>query len=365
MVIICYCISIYDYKSSQNLHYIFYCRKPAFSPRLYTRFILFTEHRWKPYPDQNYKQRYEFLRLLLISGDSILKILRFGNFIGFVLNYAHQNRLGFIMKKIFCIAGFIIVAHLQDSVAEELNGTLWCQTSVEYEVAGVQIFRAASQAVTKALSDSNWTAALEQTNDYQQLPPAVIVDVDETVLDNSPFQARLVLNGETFSPSKWDAWVEEAQAEAIPGAREFVDFLKKNNVALFYVTNRKDEAPTIKNIRAALDPDVTPEKVLCKYEQTGWGNDKTSRRALISKTHRIITLLGDDYNDFVYLEKSGPKERKVNAAAHMSFWGSKWFMLSNPLYGSWERALYSDGISPEEIRKIKLRHLNTKEKAQL
>lgn len=245
--------------------------------------------------------------------------------------------------------------------AEGLNGTLWCQTSVEYEVACVQTFRAASLAVVKALENPEWTAALEQSGDYQHLPPAVIVDVDETVLDNSPFQARLALSGESFSSHRWEEWVQEAQAEALPGAREFVNFLKANNVTLFYVTNRKSEAPTVENIRVELDPEVTPERVLCKYELKEWGSDKTPRRAKIAETHRILVLIGDDYNDFTYLGKTGSEERKKKAAAHEPFWGTKWFVQPNPLYGSWERALYSYGMSQEEISDAKRRLLSTKE----
>lgn len=244
--------------------------------------------------------------------------------------------------------------------AEGLNGTLWCQTSAEYRVACVQTFRAASHAVSNALANPEWSAALEQTNGYQKLPPAVIVDVDETVLDNSPFQARLVLSGESFSSPRWEEWVQEAQADAIPGAREFVELLKKMEVTLFYVTNRKNQAPTVENIRAVLDPDVTPERVLCKYEQKEWGSDKTPRRAKIAETHRILVLIGDDYNDFAFLGKTGPEKRKQNAGMHESFWGTRWFLLSNPLYGNWERTLYNYdfSLSQSEIRAAKTRHLN-------
>lgn len=238
---------------------------------------------------------------------------------------------------------------------EQLNGVLWVQTSAEFKVSSVQAFRLAAMQVQAALADKNTTASLEQTNDYQSLPPAVIVDVDETVLDNSPFQARLVESGQEFSPALWEEWVREAQAEPIPGAKEFIEFLKEQGVDLFYVTNRELEAPTLKNIRTSLDPEAAADHLLCKYEQPGWGSDKTSRRALIAKTHRILLLVGDDYNDFVFLGKTNAAERTQLAVKYQKHWGSHWIVLSNPLYGNWERALYDYNYKLSRQEKIDLK----------
>lgn len=223
---------------------------------------------------------------------------------------------------------------------EQLNGVLWVQTSAEYRVSAIQAFRLAELRVKEALADQTITAATEQTTEYQSLPPAVIVDVDETVLDNSPFQAHLVETGQEFSPALWEGWVSEAQAEPVPGAKEFVAFLKDQGVEVFYVTNRKLKEPTLENIRAALDPDVADNHVLCKYEKREWGSDKTSRRALIAKTYRILLLVGDDYNDFARLGKTGASERTHLAEQFQEYWGTRWIVISNPLYGNWERALY-------------------------
>ncbi|QHI68981.1 5'-nucleotidase, lipoprotein e(P4) family [Tichowtungia aerotolerans] len=224
---------------------------------------------------------------------------------------------------------------------ESLNGVLWMQTSAEYRVSTVQAFRTASVRVQQALRDRSITAALEQPADYQDLPPAVIVDVDETVLDNSPFQARLIEAGQEFSPALWQNWVQEAQAKAVPGAKDFIEFLKGQGIALFYVTNRELKEPTLKNIRAVLDPDTEADHVLCKYEQPEWGSDKTPRRALIAETHRVILLIGDDYNDFTALGKTDAVERALLAEKYQANWGTRWIMISNPLYGNWERALYN------------------------
>ncbi len=243
---------------------------------------------------------------------------------------------------------------------EQLNGVLWMQTSVEFQVSTVQAFRFAELRVRDALRDPKWTASLEQSSEYEQLPPAVITDVDETVLDNSPFQARLVRGNTEFDAAKWNSWVNEARADALPGAKEFISFLKANGVTVFYVTNRSQERSTLDNIQRVLDPDVTPEQVLCKNEKPGWGSDKTSRRAFLAKKYRILLLLGDDYNDFTFLGAVSPENRIRKAQAQSDFWGRKWILISNPLYGSWERALYESGSSESDKLITKYRFLKTK-----
>ncbi len=237
----------------------------------------------------------------------------------------------------FCWMCLLTGAGLAD---EQLNGVLWMQTSAEYRMSAVQAFRTAALRVDQALQDSAFSAALEQKTDYQTLPTAVITDVDETMLDNTPFQARLAQTGQEFSSGLWKDWVNEAQAEAVPGALEFIGFLKGQGVELFYVTNRTQKEPTLKNIRAVLDPDTAADHVLCKYEKPEWNSDKTTRRALIAKTHRILLLIGDDYNDFTGLGKTGAEERTRLAEQYEAYWGRKWIVISNPLYGNWERSLY-------------------------
>jgi acid phosphatase len=239
---------------------------------------------------------------------------------------------------------------------ENLNGTLWMQTAVEYNVVTIQTFELAKYNLVQALNDPSWTAALEQGTGYEKLQPAVIVDVDETILDNTPFQARLVSQGLEFNQVMWNEWVLEAKAQAIAGAKEFILFAKSKGVAIFYVTNRALQEPTVKNLRTALDPDVHPEAVLCRDENHDWGSNKSSRRAFIAQTHRIILLLGDDYNDFAYLAKSSPQQRWQKANMQKNNWGKKWILLPNPLYGTWERALYNYDYSIPAKEKLHMKY---------
>jgi acid phosphatase len=240
---------------------------------------------------------------------------------------------------------------------EGLNATLWTQRSAEYRASTEQAYRAASRMVDQGLADPEWTAAPEQEDDQGGLPPAVILDVDETVLDNSPYQARIIVEGKEY-PEGWDAWVRESSAPPVPGAIEFARRAAQRGVTVFYVTNRDAalEQATERNLESlgfplAADVDV----LLMRGERDGWGSDKASRRAHVASTHRVLILAGDDLNDFISVSRASIEERDRLEAEYASHWGVKWIMLPNPIYGSWERALYGFDyeLSSEQKRALK------------
>jgi 5'-nucleotidase (lipoprotein e(P4) family) len=247
---------------------------------------------------------------------------------------------------------------------ENLNGILWMQTSAEYDSLCRLIYKAAGDAVTKALADPSWTAALEQADGFAALPPAVILDLDETVMDNTPYQALMAKLGKGFDRKAWDEWVAKGAAGALPGAAEFLQALKTKSVAVYYVTNREAalESETVANlILLGLPVDPAGENVLSRHEKPDWGTDKSSRRAEVAKTHRIILLIGDDLGDFVSGSRDLPENRIALARLHSDMWGSRWFILPNPLYGSWETAVYGFDGKPtdREILKKKFEALKS------
>jgi acid phosphatase len=136
---------------------------------------------------------------------------------------------------------------------EALFAVAWVQTSAEYEAAALQAYAAAGHMLEAALADPTWTAAVEQTGDFSALPPAIIVDVDETVLDNSAYQARLVASGAQYSPDSWNAWIEERKATAIPGAVALLGAAAARGVRVFYLSNR--------DVRQAQAPRDTPARL--------------------------------------------------------------------------------------------------------
>lgn len=240
---------------------------------------------------------------------------------------------------------------------------LWAHTSAEYRALSQQAFAVATLRLDESLQPENarWTAAVEQQGDFEALPPAVIVDVDEAILDTSEFQIEHLQDGGTFDIDRWNAWVEEANAPALPGSLAFAQHADARGVRIFYVTNRAAgvEGSVHKNLVARGFPvDASGENLLTKGEQEGWGSDKTSRRAFLARTHRIVLMVGDDLNDFV-LGKASPEERRLLSDRYAEYWGRKWILLPNPIYGTWERSIYDNetSLTPEQILERKWREI--------
>ena len=229
---------------------------------------------------------------------------------------------------------------------EGLNGVLWVQTSAEFWALTSATYSSAQVLLERALADTSWSAALEQGPGQENLPPAVILDLDETVLDNSPAQAQTVLERTVYQQDSWNAWVAKMDATAIPGAQAFIALAEKRGVKVFFVTNRaaSEQDATLKNL-AALGIAASDDTVLCSGEN-GWTSDKTSRRAEIAKSYRVLLLVGDDMNDFVSTAKLTPAQRLTLARQHADRWGKNWILLPNAMYGSWERALFA-GITDD------------------
>jgi 5'-nucleotidase (lipoprotein e(P4) family) len=243
---------------------------------------------------------------------------------------------------------------------ENLNAVLWMQTSVEYKASAVQTYRLAKAALMQGLGDPHWTAALEQDGEFESLPPAVILDLDETVLDNSVFEGRLTDKGEHYTPDGWASWVNERNAVLVPGAMEFLQFAHANGVAPLYITNRacdpsNDKDSTVEvlhKLHLPLDP--IRMRLYCDDGRNG---DKTERRRKCAERYRILLLFGDQLSDFLQIpDKSANLEgREKLFEAHQSLWGERWFQLSNPTYGSWEAAVSSP--DPKKAMEEKLKHL--------
>ncbi|QDV16736.1 Lipoprotein E precursor [Gimesia panareensis] len=245
----------------------------------------------------------------------------------------------------------------QRSTDQGLDATLWMQTSVEHDVACTQSYRLAWMQVRKALRDPCWTAAVEQTAGYAGLPPAVILDLDETVINNGVFMGELVRKDVSWNPSLWNTWVLSERGTAVPGAKEFLNQLRAHQIAIFFITNReaKHEAATVSNLSQMLGWQVSPEQVLLRAEKPEWTSNKSSRRAQVARCHRILLLVGDDFNDFVYQGKLSPQERIRQGRRYQNYWGSRWVILPNPVYGDWETALYHYDSQLPTAEKLQLK----------
>jgi 5'-nucleotidase (lipoprotein e(P4) family) len=166
-------------------------------------------------------------------------------------------------------------------------------------------------------------------------PLAVVLDIDETVLDNSPQTARQIIDGEPFSDNNWEEWCNLAIAKPLPGALEFTRMAADRGVELFYISNRWIHllGVTIRNLKEAGFPCADSLHVLLK---TG-SSEKDSRRETVSQTHKIVLLIGDNLGDFSGIfdhRTDGNADQQVEE--QKALFGTRFIILPNPLYGAWE-----------------------------
>jgi len=235
---------------------------------------------------------------------------------------------------------------------ELLDAVLWAQTAAEHDALCRQAFVLAAERVEQALRDPRWTALPSQTGDYGSLPPAVVFDADETIIDNTGFEAEMIKENKGFDGELLREWEMAGRATALPGALEFVRFLKEKGVEPIVITNR--DAPrkpaVVKNLLDLGFPvRADGSTVLLRGERKEWP-DKESRRVFVSRSFRVLLLLGDDLGDFLPGVDTTVDGRRELAESHRDYWGSRWILLPNAMYGSWERALYPRDVKGDRER---------------
>lgn len=233
---------------------------------------------------------------------------------------------------------------------DNLNAVAWVQTSVEYRAITTQTFRAAADHLDVALKEKNWDALVpdERGNAATGLKPAVVMDVDETVLDNSPYQARLIRDGKEYDEISWDQWVAEKKAKPLPGVVDFAKAAAEKGVTILYISNRAVhlKEATLANLREAGLPVADDSvflglgTVLEGCEQNG--SEKNCRRRLAGQKYRVLMQFGDQIGDFVQVEANTREGRQTLFDEYDDWFGERWWMLPNPTYGSWEPALFNN-----------------------
>jgi acid phosphatase len=248
------------------------------------------------------------------------------------------------VRTAFAVASLTVAgaAFAQAPQNDLLNATLWMQRAVEYKANSLGAFALAKIRLEQALADENWTGApAEQSGNYQKLPPALILDLDETLIDNSRFQAWMTLKDTTFTPQVWTKFVNAQVSEAIPGALDFLKFADSKGVKLFYVSNRtaEEEEATRKNLeRLGFPMGGNVDTFLMTRKKPEWGSAKGTRRAFVAKDYRVLLMFGDNLGDFVDSYRGSEAERLKVFEQNRERWGREWIMLANPAYGSFESA---------------------------
>ena len=237
---------------------------------------------------------------------------------------AHPHPL---FARVWLGAALLVLVGCQSPAARDkrTNATAWFRGG-ESTALYLQGFAVARERLDAALA--------------QPAPPkplALITDIDETVLDNSPYQVGLIQNRETYSLKTWKQWTARASAEALPGASNFLNYASSRGVKVFYITNRdQDEADaTLRNLKRAGFPDADAAHLLCRRTS----KNKDDRRVEIAKTHTVCLLLGDNLSDFSSAFDSTVLEKRGAAVTnHAARFGSNWIVFPNPMYGDWEKA---------------------------
>lgn len=240
------------------------------------------------------------------------------------------------MKKIFfaCLAlGCVVLGFSPLKQRSAVNdGKIWSllyqQQSAEYRALCFQAYNIAQLRLDEALKK------------HHNKPLAVVTDIDETVLDNSPYDAARALQDSDFTQKTWKKWTAKGIADTVPGAPSFFKYAASKGVAVFYVTNRDEDEMegTVKNLNRYNLPDVNNAHILLR---NGTGS-KEARRLLISKKYDIALLCGDNLPDEDKAYDGTPtlEERKAATEKLRKEFGSRYIVLPNPAYNDWESALY-------------------------
>ena len=232
------------------------------------------------------------------------------------------------------------------------NAVAWQATSTEYRWIALQTFAAATAALEEGLADAGWDALppTERDTPFDGLPPTVIVDVDETVLDNRAFQVRNVIEHRGFDANAWSAWVRAAQAPAVPGAVAFAQAAAARGISIHYITNRGVELTdaTLANLRAVGFPVTDARFILGRgtaVPDCEEGSGKHCRRKWVGRNHRVLLMIGDQAGDLI---QDADAEAFARDDQQRAWLGQRWFLLPNPIYGRWESDLFDSDWSLDE-----------------
>ena len=220
--------------------------------------------------------------------------------------------------------------------------------AVVWQHASAEAYRIQQQAYELARVRLN-----ENLRNTDKRPPAVIVDIDETVLDNSPYQVNTAGQGHTYEQATWQAWTGMARAAAIPGSVKFLKEARALGCRVFYITNRdiREKASTLKNLDSLGFPDVD-EAHLLLMEGT---SDKTERRARVAADHHVVLLIGDQLRDFDERFKDRSVRDGKDVVDAMSDTLMHYFiLLPNPMYGTYRDAIQGKGTDAEKLARMKV-----------
>lgn len=227
-----------------------------------------------------------------------------------------------------------------------IMSVLWYQKSAEMKAMYYQCFNWAKMRVDMKLDDQI------------DLPKAVVVDIDETMLDNSPFETNCIRTGIGYTKETWSEWTSKISATALPGALEFSKYAQSKGVEVFYISNRSvdDFDVTLKNLQQVGFAFADSSHLLLKTNTSS----KKARRDLVKENYEIILLIGDNLGDFSEIfEDRSTNYGFETVEENKDKFGDLFIMLPNPMYGSWENAVFNNqrGLSDQEKYQLRKENL--------
>jgi 5'-nucleotidase (lipoprotein e(P4) family) len=216
----------------------------------------------------------------------------------------------------------------------QVGAILFHQKAAEYRALTYQAFNLAKMQL-----DLDKKRRKKLPKSERKKPRAIVIDADETVLDNSPFQAKVAKENKPFSMEEFFEWKKSGKSKAVPGSVEFLNYAKKKGVDIFYVSNVPNsfKEVTVNSLKQNGFPDAKEENVMLITDV----GSKEPRRQKVAETHRIIMFIGDSLNDLsVVFEGKSTAERFAEVEKAKDLWGTKFIVIPNIMYGAWESAIY-------------------------
>lgn len=225
--------------------------------------------------------------------------------------------------------------------------TIWFQKSAEAKACYYQTYYFAQMILDMKLAE---------TDPENSRPLAIILDIDETILDNSPFETKCIQTGAGFSKESWKEWSDLGSAKALPGTVDFLNYVKSKGVTAFYISNRKTDemTATLKNMNDLGFPFAEEKYLLLKTEESG----KKQRREIVQKDYEVLLYIGDNLADFNELfEERGEDLGASQVEKNKEKFGTEFIILPNPMYGDWEKAIYKNKFEWSDFQKDSLRRV--------
>ncbi len=223
---------------------------------------------------------------------------------------------------------FLSCAHKENPQRPFYYGNLYYQQAGEVKALYHQVYNLAADSLKSKMKKYHGTKA------------CVILDADETILDNSPYQGWLYRNSDVYTDRTWDRWVRSKAGVLLPGVSGFFQVMKDLGVSPFILTNRRSYLidPTLDHLKA-LGISLERSQIIGRDKI----HSKKERRALVRKTCDVQLLIGDNLSDFSH-EFS---DNRVDAVQeNKEHFGRDYFILPNPMYGDWIKHEGRNGLLP-------------------